>query len=318
MNRFAIVLGDPNSINIEILAKSNALKKNCIIIGSYNLLIAQLKKIKLKRKVIKINTMKNYKNIKNTLTVLDIPLKFKNPFNVAPESSIIYLKKSFNLAHSLSKSKSIKGFINCPINKKIFFKNKNIGVTEYLSSKNMIKQESAMLIYNEKLSVVPITTHIKVKDISKKLSKKIILNKVITINRFYKKYFKKRPKICLLGLNPHNYELRKNSEEKKLIIPCINILKNKMNISGPLAPDTVFIKDNIKNFDIIIGMYHDQVLTPFKALFGFDAANITLGLPYIRMSPDHGVGSDKRGLRISNPQSLNKCLKIISNIKING
>ena len=84
----------------------------------------------------------------------------------------------------------------------------------------------------------------------------------------------------------------KTLEEEKTILPAIIKLKNN-NISGPYSSDTIFIKDNLKNFDVIVGMYHDQVLAPFKALFGFDAVNITLGLPYIRMSPDHGVAKDK-------------------------
>ena len=91
-------------------------------------------------------------------------------------------------------------------------------------------------------------------------------------------------------------------------------MKHKVKISGPYPADTIFFKDNLKKFDVIVGMYHDQVLTPFKALFGFDAINITFGLPYIRMSPDHGVAEDKKKLNISNPQSLNRCIEIISKI----
>ncbi len=87
-----------------------------------------------------------------------------------------------------------------------------------------------------------------------------------------------------------------------------------MDVSGPFPADTIFFEDYLKKFDVIVGMYHDQVLTPFKALFGFDAVNITLGLPYIRMSPDHGVALDKKKLNISSPESLNKCIEIISKL----
>ena len=118
----------------------------------------------------------------------------------------------------------------------------------------------------------------------------------------------------MLGLNPHNFEFKKNSEEFKIIKPAINILKKKYRINGPFSSDTIFLKDNLKKFDVIVGMYHDQVLTPFKALFGFDAVNITLGLPYIRMSPDHGVAEDRRKLNMSNPKSLNRCIEIISDL----
>ncbi len=145
----------------------------------------------------------------------------------------------------------------------------------------------------------------------------MIINKINILNNYYFKYFKVKPNIGVLGLNPHNFELRDSSEEKKIIIPCINFLKRKLKIAGPLSTDTVFMKNNIKKYDVIVGMYHDQVLTPFKTLFEFNAANITLGLPYIRLSPDHGIGLDKKGLNISNPESLNKCIKIISKIKVN-
>ena len=81
--------------------------------------------------------------------------------------------------------------------------------------------------------------------------------------------------------------MKKNSEEKKIIIPAILKLKKGIKLSGPLVSDTLFIKD-FKNYDVIVGMYHDQVLTPFKTIFKFDAINITLGLKYLRVSPDHG------------------------------
>ena len=316
MNKFAIILGEPNSINSEILAKSIAYKKQCIIIGSYDLLEKQFKKLKVKIKLNKKNITFKKKSIKS-LNVLDVPLKFKNPFKVPSRVSSSYLKRCFQIAHQLALSRKIKGFINCPVDKKKLFKNKNLGVTEFLSLKNNLKNKSVMMIFNEKLSVVPITTHIKLKDVPKRLNKKMIIDKIKILNNFYFKYFKIKPKIGVLGLNPHNYEFRNDSEERKIIIPCINFLKKKLNISGPLSSDTVFWKNNIKKYNVIIGMYHDQVLAPFKTLFEFDAANITLGLPYIRMSPDHGVGIDKIGLNISNPESLNKCISIISKTRIN-
>ena len=170
------------------------------------------------------------------------------------------------------------------------------------------------MIYNKKLSVVPLTTHIKIKEIPKFLKKKLIIDKINTLNKVYFRYFNKKPRIAVLGLNPHNFELKKNSEEVKMIIPAIKNLKKKLRISGPYPADTIFFENNLKKFDVIVGMYHDQVLTPFKALFGFDAVNITLGLPYVRMSPDHGVAVDKKKLNISSPESLNRCIEIISKL----
>lgn len=313
MNNFGIILGEPNSINIEILAKSKAYKTKAIIIGNYNLLKSQLKILKIKKKLIKINNLNKIKKT-GALNVLDVPLKFKKAFSVKPKESAVYVRKCFDIAHDLCSKKKIKGIINCPVNKKNVFKDQNVGVTEFLAKKNKVYRSEVMIIYNKKLSVVPITTHIKVKKISKLIKKDLLFKKIKTLKNYYMKYFKKNPRIAVLGLNPHNFEFKKNSEEVKIIKPVINKLKSKYKVSGPYPSDTIFIKDNLKKFDVIVGMYHDQVLTPFKALFGYDAINLTLGLPYIRMSPDHGIAEDKKKLNISNPKSLNRCIEIISKL----
>ena len=314
MNNFGIVLGEPNSINSEILAKSIAFKNRAVIIGNYELLKSQLKILNIKRKIKIIKKFDDIKNLKNSLKIIDIPLKFKNPFLVNVKESSVYVKKCLNLSHQLCYQKKIKGMINCPINKKNIFKGKNLGVTEFLALKNKVSKSVVMMIYNKKLSVVPLTTHVKIKDVSKHLKRDFIIKKIKTLNKCYFKYFKKKPRIAVLGSNPHNSEFKKNSEEVKTIVPAINNLKKKIKISGPYSPDTIFLKDNLRKFDVIVGMYHDQVLGPFKALFGFDAVNITMGLPYIRMSPDHGIAEDKKKLNISNPQSLNKCIKIMTKL----
>ena len=178
-----------------------------------------------------------------------------------------------------------------------------LGITEYLANKFSCKK-NAMLIYNKKLSVCPITTHIPIKDIAKKISSGLIINKVKTINLWFKKKLKKKPKICILGLNPHNGEIIKSSEERKIIVPSIKKLKKlNINIKGPYVADTFFIKE-YKKFDVIVGMYHDQVLTPIKTLFKYNAINVTLGLKYLRVSPDHGVAKDLIGKKKADATSL--------------
>ena len=171
---------------------------------------------------------------------------------------------------------------------KNFLKNKFRGITEFLSSKFKIKDKFVMLIFNKKISVCPITTHLPVSKISKEISKKKIISKSILINNFFKRYFNKKPNIAVCGLNPHCENFFYKSEEDKIIRPSINFLnKRKLNLKGPFPADTIFMRDNMKNFDVIIGMYHDQVLAPIKTLHNFDAINITLGLPFLRISPDH-------------------------------
>ena len=169
-----------------------------------------------------------------------------------------------------------------------------------------------MLIYNKKLSVSPITTHLALKDVHRNISKQKIYTHIKLITEFYKKNLKRKPKIAITGLNPHCESNFKDCEEDAVIIPAIKNLNAKnLKVEGPFPADTVFSKEHLKNFDVIVGMYHDQVLTPMKALFGFDAINITLGLPFIRISPDHGPNSSMLGKNLSDPKSLIEALKFL-------
>ena len=319
-NKIIIVAGDPNSINSEIIYKAwkkidNKIKKNLYLIANYNLICRQYKKLKYKIKVIKINNIED--NIISTnLKIIDVPINFKNPLKVSFKTSSKYVLKSLNLAHSLANKKKVKAIINCPIDKNLIKISKKIGVTEFLASKCKIKDDSEiMLIHNKKFSVVPLTTHLNIKDVSKKINSKLIIKKLISLNKEFKKVFKIKPKIGVLGLNPHNAELNKKSEEVKEIIPAISRLKKiGLNICGPLAADTTFV-DNYKKYNVVVGMYHDQVLAPFKTLFHFDAINITLGLDYLRVSPDHGPAIDLIGKNKANYLSLLQCIKFINNKK---
>ncbi len=116
----------------------------------------------------------------------------------------------------------------------------------------------------------------------------------------------------MLGLNPHCESISSFNEDEKIIKPAINYLKKlKLKISGPFPADTLFTKNNRSNYDVIIGMYHDQVLTPIKTLYEYDAINITLGLPFIRVSPDHGPNEKMLGKNKSNPLSLIRAISFL-------
>ena len=175
-----------------------------------------------------------------------------------------------------------------------------------------------MLIYNKKLSVSPLTTHIPLSQVSKKLSKSKMIQKLITINKFYKKYLNKNPNIGILGLNPHNFSGKKKSEENEIILPTIKIAKKKgIKVIGPISTDTSFMVFKKYKFDVIVGMYHDQVLTPLKTLYKFNAINITLGLPFLRISPDHGPNNQMLGKNKSDPTSLIEALIFLKKINEN-
>ena len=201
--------------------------------------------------------------------------------------------------------------INGPISKEKFLSNKYVGITEYLASKSNIKN-FAMVIFNKKLSVSPIITHEPLKYVVKKINKFKIINKVKTIDKFWKSNFKKKAKIAITGLNPHCESIDEFNEDKKIILPAVkNLKKSKINIEGPISADTIFTKSNRDKYDLIVGMYHDQVLTPIKTLFEYDAINLTVGLPFIRVSPDHGPNEKMLGKRKSNTKSLLNCIRFL-------
>ena len=316
MKKILIVTGDPNSINSEIIFKvwkkmRDPLKKKVFFISNYDLIRKQFELLRFKvnpKKVSHIGVSDN------KFKILNINLKFKNPFNVDKKNASKYVLDSFSKAHKIALSNKIAGIINCPINKELLNK-KNYGITELLASKCKVKNNSeVMLIKNKKLSVSPITTHIDIKDVSKNISKKLIINKIMTINKWFIEKKKRKAKIGILGLNPHNSELRKNSEEKNIIIPAIKKLqKLGVSIKGPFVADTIFIRD-FKNFDVIVGMYHDQVLAPFKSIYKFNAINVTLGLKYNRVSPDHGVASNLIKKGKASEKSLAECINFLKNL----
>ena len=310
-----IVSGEPNSIFLELFFKvlnKNKFKSPIILISSKKLLNLQMKKLGFKKKIklLHASKVKDYELDNKTINIIDVKYNPSKAFEKISKKSNMFIKNSFELAFKLIKENNIYKFINGPISKKNFLNNEFLGITEYISKK-FISKNTCMLIFNKNLSVCPITTHLPLKLVSKKINKKILLDKVSLINDFYVKEFKFKPKIAILGLNPHCESVHKFNEDEKIIKPFVRNYKNTYNVSGPYPADTIFLKDNRKKFDIIIGMYHDQVLTPLKTLYEYDAINITLGLPFIRISPDHGPNENMLGKNLSNPLSLLKAIKFL-------
>jgi len=312
-----LVAGEPNSIFLEIYFKVQRfekIKSPLILIASHQLLKLQMEKLGYKKKI-KILDVKNLINDQldnKTINLINVNYQNNNKaFQKISSKSNIYINNCFKVAFKIIKDGITNKFINGPIAKKSFLKKNFLGVTEYISDKFQIKK-NAMLIYNKNLSVSLVTTHLPLKHVAKQITKKTIVEKVFLINDFYIKNFKIKPKIAVLGLNPHCESIDKFSEEEKIIKPSIKYLKKlKYKISGPNSADTIFLEKNRKNFDVILGMYHDQVLTPIKTLFEYDAINITLGLPFIRISPDHGPNENMLGKNVSNPLSLIKAIKFL-------
>ena len=314
-----IVLGEPNSTFSEILLKYfnsksfTKIKNKIVLIGNNKLFQKQMKKLKYK---IKLNEITNIENsLKKKINIINVDYKFKNAFSEISKHSIKYIEDCFNIGLELIKDNKAFGLINGPISKRHFLKKKFPGITEYIAKKtNSI--DPVMLIYNKKLSVNPLTTHVPIKYVNKFIKKRKIINNAMKLNNFYKLKLRKKPKIAILGLNPHCETTDRISEEKNQIIPAINyLIKRKINVEGPFAADTFFLDKNIQKFDVVIGMYHDQVLVPAKTLFKFNAINITIGLPFIRITPDHGPNYEMIGKNKSDPTSIFCAFNFFENIK---
>ena len=321
-----IIAGEPYSIFFEIyfkIFKSNFINnynRPVILIGSKLLMTKQMKKLNYNYKINLLNPKKidSLKINNKQINLINVNFNFKKTFDKITNKSRNYIEKCFVIALKLMKDKVGYALINGPINKKTFLNKKFFGITEYLAFKTNTKNKTTMLIYNDLLSVSPITTHLPLKNVAKEISKKKIIQNIKAIDVFYKTKLKKKPKIAISGLNPHCETNHKFSEEEKIIKPAINFLKKKkINIKGPYPADTLFFKKNLKKYDVIIGMYHDQVLTPIKTLFEFNAVNLTLGLPFIRLSPDHGPNNQMLGKNKSDPKSLIETLLFLKKIRAN-
>ena len=310
-----IVAGEPNSVFFELFFKiiKKKIRSPIILIASKKIIIKQAKilKEKISFNITNESEIIKKKNDLKKINLIDIDFKQVYGFDKITSKSNHYIASCFDVAMRLLKSNVSNKFINGPISKKTFLKKKYNGITEYLAKKTNTKK-FAMIIYNNKLSVCPLTTHLPIKYVSKKINKLEIIDKVKLINKFWKEKFNKQIKIGVTGLNPHCESIDSFSEDKNIILPTIKKLqKLKYNIEGPLAADTIFLKKNRKKFDLIIGMYHDQVLTPIKTIFEYDAINITVGLPFIRVSPDHGPNESMLGKNKSNYLSLLNSIKFL-------
>lgn len=294
MNSIAIILIDKLSITENIIINS----------------INYLKKSKLK----KIYLIGNKEIFPKIFLIVKKNQKFEFiNLNYNKKKKFHYINQATEVALNLYREKKINFLINMPFNKKDFLPKNFFGYTEFFSFKTKSLGNETMLMYGNKFSVSPLTTHEKLKFVSKKITKRKIITAINNINNFYKNFLNKKVHIKILGLNPHAGKdiQSKNTEELKTIVPAINYLKKKINISGPLSADSAF--SDYKN-SVYLGMYHDQVLTPFKLINKFKGINITLGNDLIRMSPDHGTGLDLlKSKKKINITSFIMCIKFCEN-----
>jgi len=245
-----IVAGEPNSVFFELFFKviRKKIKSPIILIASKELIVKQAKVL---RKKISFNVTSEFEIIKKKnklkrINLINVNFSQTNGFGKISSKSNSYITNCFDIAIRLLKNNVSNKFINGPISKKTFLKKKFNGITEYLAHKTNTKK-FAMIIYNKNFSVCPLTTHLPIKYVSKKISKLEIINKVRLIDKFWSDKFRKKVKIGITGLNPHCESIDNFNEDKSIILPTIKKLqKLKYNVEGPLAADTIFLKNNRK------------------------------------------------------------------------
>ena len=211
-------------------------------------------------------------------------------------------------------NKEYAALVTGPINKKIIndYGFEFSGHTEFLADISQTKNV-VMLLANSKVKVALLTTHIPLNKVSESVSTKKIIETIKILNENLKRLWKiKNPKICVLGLNPHAGEGGfMGSEEIEIIEPAINaLLSEKICVEGPISADTAFIKEKTSKYDAYLAMFHDQGLPVLKSMGFGDSVNITLGLPFTRISVDHGTAYELAGKNKADPSSFKRAMEL--------
>ena len=318
--RILITAGEPASISSEITIKAiTKLKKESnselILITDPSLIKHEIKNLNKSAELNILDKKLNFKDYKNNfINIIPIKLNEKIIPGILNKKNSDFVLKSIKMSVDFLLQKKANAVVTNPINKFIMKSNnfKFNGHTEYLGHLSKFNKKPIMMLESDKLRVVPLTTHIPISSVSKKLNKKMIIEKINILNDELINIYKiKNPKIYISGLNPHSGDGGKiGKEELTLIYPAIRKLEELgLNVQGPFPGDTLFQKNKIKEYDVAVCMYHDQALIPIKTLYSGNIINITLGLDFIRTSPDHGTALDIAGKKKADPNSLILAIK---------
>ena len=281
MKKVAISIGDLNGVGIELALKSHDTISN--IVDPIYCIDDQM--LKQASQILNLKVPPNFKTIDN----------FANSFTIEPgvvsENSGKYSFESFMSAVSMARDSVVDAVCTMPIHKKAWelASIKYKGHTDSL--RDIFKQDAIMMLGCEKLYVALFTEHIPLKDVSNTITTPKLIK---FLNDFYKTH-KPKSQVAVLGLNPHSGDNGVLGNEEQYIVEAIQNVNNSIGTEvfiGPIVPDIAFTPNFRKNFNTMIAMYHDQGLSPLKALYFDESINVSLNLPIIRTSVDHGTAFD--------------------------
>lgn len=320
----AITMGDPAGIGPEIIVhalQSDIIKDvHAIVIGSAELLNKQLS-MKLFDNV-KINIIKNVEEANfspSIINIIDIPLTDIDsliPGQVQAQAGDLAYR-CVKKATELALNNEVGSIATAPLNKEALHSAGHMypGHTELLAKLTNSK-DVAMVLYTDKLKVIHVTTHVSLRHFLDNLNSKRIETVIQIAHDFLLKVGYRNPQIAVAGVNPHAGEHGLfGDDEIKFVTPAINHMQAKgMNVTGPHAPDTVFLQAHQGKFDMVVAMYHDQGHIPLKLLGFYDGVNIAAGLPFIRTSADHGTAFDIAWKGIAKPDSMIESIRLAAEL----
>ena len=320
--KLGVSIGDPNGIGLEIIIKAFLHQKTlnefiAIVYSNVEIIEFHLAHLKLD---LEINVIKSIsESLNGKLNVFEISSSnFKVDFGKSNiQSGDIAFRSLIRASKHIIENK-IDCLVTAPIDKNTI-QSKNFefnGHTEYLT-KISNKNNSLMLMVHQNLKVGVVTNHLSIAQVAEAISIELILTKIAILEKSLKNDFNiKAPRIALLGLNPHAGDGGIiGIEEITIIKPAIKIAnEKKFRVFGPFPADGFFASEKHKEFDAVLGMYHDQSLIPFKMLSKNQGVNFTAGLPIIRTSPDHGTASDIAGKNKASFKSFMNALYLSKDI----
>lgn len=329
---FAISIGEPSGIGPEIILKSWSARNkhklpDFIVVGSEQILARTVVKLGLNIPLQTVSSLSETGNIFQTaLPILDMGLDADFEFGIPSTHTASLTIEAIKKSVALIFDHKVAGLVTAPIQKSALYQAgfSSPGHTEYLAHlcKKITSDDEmpVMMLISDGLRVVPLTIHMPFSQVAKSITPDLIRRTCEKITTALIQDFGiSNPRIAVAGLNPHAGEDGAMGNEEQLVIaPALDQLRNQgMNIRGPLPADTMFHTAARARYDAALCMYHDQALLPVKTLDFEGAVNVTLGLPIVRTSPDHGTALNIAGKNLANPDSMINALKMAEKIYAN-